>query len=268
MFKSLLCAFVFCVMAYPAQAADLQQYETAQASWTQTLEQFVDDQGRTDFRALAENADDLTHFVRFIESASPASNPELFTTQDEVLAYHLNAYNALAMYGVISENIPADFDSFFKRLRFFKFRSVVIGGQKTSLQDYENDVIRLFGEPRVHFALNCMVRDCPRLPMQPFKAETLEQQLESAAQEFFNKDKHIRVDANKRILYVSKILDFYTEDFVSSGEDKELLNYVNRYASMKVPKGYKVKFIDYDWTINQQPKQLVGTRFDSNAQLN
>lgn len=268
MVKSLFCAFVLCVMASSMQAADLQQYEAAQASWARTLKQFVDEQGRTDFRALAEESDDLARFVRFIESASPASHPELFTTQDEVLAYHLNAYNALAMYGVISENIPADFDSFFKRLRFFKFRSVVIGGQKTSLQDYENNVIRLFGEPRVHFALNCMVRDCPRLPMQPFKAETLEQQLERAAQAFFNKDKHIRVDANKRILYVSKILDFYTEDFVPSGKAKDLLGYVNGYAKMKVPADYQVKFIDYDWTINQQPKPLTDRLSDSSAQLN
>jgi len=184
------------------------------------------------------------------------------------LAYHLNAYNALAMYGVISENIPADFDSFFKRLSFFKFRSVVIGGQKTSLQNYENDVIRLFGEPRVHFALNCMVRDCPRLPMQPFNGETLEQQLESATQEFFDKAKHIRVDEYKRILYVSKILDFYTEDFVPSGKAKDLLGYVNGYAKMKVPADYRVKFIDYNWTINQQPEQLAGASFDTNEQLN
>jgi Protein of unknown function, DUF547 len=268
MFKSLLCAFVLCVMASPMQAADLQQYEAAQASWARTLEQFVDEQGRTDFRSLAEDAEDLFLFVGFIESTSPASNPELFATQDDVLAYHLNAYNALAMYGVINENIPADFDSFFKRLSFFKFRSVVIGGQKTSLQDYENDVIRLLDEPRVHFALNCMVRDCPRLPMQRFNGEILEYQLESATQEFFNKAKHIRVDEDKRILYVSKILDFYTEDFVPSGKTIDLLGYVNAYTKMNVPADYRVKFIDYDWTINQQPKQLAGVSSDSSAQLN
>ncbi len=244
-------------MIYPAQATDLQQYELAQASWARTLEQFVDGQGRTDFLALAENADDLAHFVLFIESTSPASNPELFTTPGEVLAYHLNAYNALAMYGAIRENIPADFDSFFKRLSFFKFRSVVTGGQETPLQDYESDVIQLFGEPRVHFALNCMVRDCPRLPIQPFKAETLRQQLEHVTQEFFNEAKHMRVDENRCIQYVSKILDFYTEDFVPSGKAKDLFGYVYGYAKMKVPADYRIKFIDYDWTINQQPKQLA-----------
>jgi len=63
------------------------------------------------------------------------------------------------MYGVISKYIPVDFDSFFKQLSFFKLRLVVVGGQKTSLQDCENNVIRLLGEPRIHFSLNCMERD-------------------------------------------------------------------------------------------------------------
>lgn len=256
MFKALFCAFLLMLAAYPLQASDREQYDIALQSWARVLTSFVDEQGRTDFIALAENADDLDHFVRFIESTSPASTPDLFVTPDDVMAYHINAYNALAMYGVISEGIPSDFDSFFKRLRFFKFRSVVIGGEKTSLQDYENDVIRPLGEARAHFALNCMVRDCPRLPQQPFKAETLEQQLESATQEFFNKQKHLRVDDKKSTVHVSGILKFYTGDFVASGKKSDLPQYINRFRETKIPVDYRVKFIDYDWTINQQPKSM------------
>ncbi|MEH6358484.1 MAG: DUF547 domain-containing protein [Pseudomonadales bacterium] len=257
MFKRFICMFFLAVIAYPAMATSHEDYQTALASWSRTLQLYVDERGRTDFRALASDSDDLSQFVSFVESTSPASHPDLFATEDEVLAYHINAYNALAMYGVISEDIPSDFDGFFKRLSFFKLRSVVIGGEKTSLYDYENKVIRPLDEPRVHFALNCMVRDCPRLPQEAFQANTLEQQLEVAAQEFFNKDKHIRIDADKRTLYVSKILDFYTEDFVPSGKVRDLTEYVNRYAKMMVPEDYRVKFIDYNWTINQQPAALT-----------
>ena len=253
MFKRFICVFMLSIVAYPVMAANHDEYQAALAGWSRTLQNFVDEQGRTDFKALASNTDDLRRFVDFIETTSPASHPQLFATADEALAYHINAYNALAMYGVISEEIPKDFDGFFKRLRFFKLRSVVIGGRKTSLYDYENKVIRPLEEPRVHFALNCMVRDCPRLPQQPFLADMLEQQLETAAMEFFAKEKHIRIDAEKRILYVSKILDFYTEDFVSSGNARDLAEYVNQYAKMAIPEGYRVKFINYDWTINQQP---------------
>lgn len=257
MLKRFVCVFLLAVIAYPAMATNHEDYQTALASWSRTLQLYVDEQGRTDFLALASDNDDLRQFVSFVESTSPASHPDLFATEDEVLAYHINAYNALAMYGVINEDIPSDFDGFFKRLSFFKLRSVVIGGKKTSLYDYENKVIRPLQEPRVHFALNCMVRDCPRLPQEVFQADMLEQQLDTAAQEFFNKDKHIRIDADKRTVFVSKILDFYTEDFVTSGKVSDLTEYVNRYAKMMVPESYRVKFIDYNWTINQQPAVLT-----------
>ncbi len=254
MLKSFLGALLLFAAFHAVQAADRDQYEIAIEHWAQVLETYVDEQGRTDFAALAENADDLRHFVGFIEGTSPASHPALFPTENDVLAFHINAYNALAMYGVIGEGIPVDFDSFFKRLRFFKFRSVVIGGEETSLQDYENGVIRPLGEDRAHFALNCMVRDCPRLPQQPFQAETLEQQLENAAHEFFSKPVHLRVDDKKRTVYVSEILKFYTADFVESGKKRDLVPYINRFREPKIPVDYRVKFIDYDWTINQQPR--------------
>ena len=235
------------------QAADQQNYDDALTSWSQVLSGFVDNQGRTDFIALSQRPEPLEHFVSFIGQVSPDSHPQLFPESADVLAYHINAYNALAMYGVIKRDIPADFDSFFKRLRFFKFRKVIIGGAETSLQDYENDVIRPLGDERAHFALNCMVRDCPRLPRKPFKAEVLDNQLEALAVEFFNKPKHLRIDYERHIVFVSAILRFYTEDFVPLGSRDDLLIYINRYRDSKIPADYQVKFMDYDWTINQQP---------------
>ena len=221
--------------------------------WNYVLQNYVDDEGRTDFRALANDRQALDQYVEFVANISPKNNPELFQNTDHVLAYHINTYNALAMHGVIERGIPEGFNSFFKRASFFKFHKVMIGGETTSLYDYENKVIRPLGEARVHFVLNCMVRDCPRLPREPFLADTLETQLESASREFFSKDKHIRIDHDKKQLWLSEILDFYTEDFVGKNRSQLLIDYVNDFIDEPVPEDYRVKFIDYDWTINQQP---------------
>jgi len=229
-------------------------YESALEAWQRTLQRFVDEQGRTDFIALADDLDDLKVFVEFVGAASPKSHPDLFPNREDVLAYHANAYNALAMMGVIERKIPSNFSSFFKRASFFKFRSVVIGGKKTNLYDYENKVIRPLDEPRMHFVLNCMVRDCPRLPMDIFTAEQLEQQLESATLEFFASEQHLRIDAEKRVVRVSSILKFYTKDFVESGKAKDVGTYISRYIDDDVSDGYDIKFIKYDWTINQRPR--------------
>jgi len=230
-----------------------EAYKAALKNWEQVLHQYVNEAGQTDFIALAKSPEKLKKYIEFLSRVSPHSHKYLFKNQDEVLVYHLNTYNALAMYGVIDEGIPADFDGFFKRLSFFKLRDVVIGGKTTSLYDYENDVIRFLGEPRIHFALNCMVRDCPRLPQVPFDAVRLEEQLSELTWQFFNKDKHLRIDHENKVVFVSEILDFYTEDFVASGKTQDLLGYINQYRKSPIPSDYQVKFIDYDWTINQQP---------------
>jgi hypothetical protein len=238
--------------AQPASAAPATLAE-ALDFWSNALTRFVDEQGRTDFDALAADRNALDEFVAYVESVSPATAPELFPRSADVLAYHLNAYNALVMRGVIDEGITDGFTSFLKRQSFFRLRKVTVGGRSMSLSTYENEVIRPLREPRVHFALNCMVRSCPRLPQTAFSADELEAQLEAAAREFFNDPRNVRVDAAAREVWLSSILDFYTEDFAPDGKRESLTAYVNRYRDEPVDSKLTVKFIPYDWTLNRQP---------------
>ena len=214
---------------------------------------FVDEQGRVDFEALAANRTSLDELVAWVERVSPATSPELFPRRADVLAYHLNAYNALAMRGVIDESIADGFTSFLKRQKFFRLRKVTVGGRSLSLSAYENDVIRPLGEPRVHFALNCMARSCPRLPQAPFRADMLEAQLEAAAREFLNDPRNVRVDTAAREAWLSELLDFYAADFAPDGKRETLIGFVNRYRQEPIDRGFAVRVIPYDWSLNRQP---------------
>ena len=238
---------------YLATASANVAYEQAIETWRGILSEYVDEQGRTDFKRLATMPADLNQVVSVLQTFGPNTAPDYFDTEEKVLAYHINTYNALAMHGVIDEGIPKAFNSFFKRAGFFRFRKVTLDGDETNLYDYENKVIRKFNEPRIHFALNCMVKDCPRLPQEPFEADTLDEQLERGATEFFSKDVHFFRNPDKKEVWVSEILDFYTEDFAASGKTQALIPYINRYLDDKIPTDWRVKFINYDWTINQQP---------------
>jgi hypothetical protein len=228
----------------PAEARDL---------WSHVVTRFVDDQGRTNFDALAAERTELDEFVAYVERVSPATAPELFPRRADVLAYHLNAYNALAMRGVIDEGVTDGFNSLLKRQLFFRWRKVTVGGRSMSLSAYENEVIRPLGEPRVHFALNCMVRSCPRLPQSAFNADELEAQLDAAAREFLNDARNVRVDAAAREVWLSAIFDFYTQDFAPDRKRQGLIEYVNRYRSEPIDAGHTVRFMPYDWTLNRQP---------------
>ena len=84
------------------------------------LTRFVDDAGRTDFEGLAQDHDALIRYVEWLAKHGPRSTPAEFASAEAVLVYHINAYNALAMDGVIERGIPRNFSNFFKRAGFFR----------------------------------------------------------------------------------------------------------------------------------------------------
>ena len=93
--------------------APADEYAAAVDDWASVLSTYVDDQGRTDFIRLANDPGKLATYVQVVADYGPNTHPEDFTERETVLAYHINTYNALAMYGVIDEGIPKNFGSFF-----------------------------------------------------------------------------------------------------------------------------------------------------------
>lgn len=218
-------------------------------AWAKVLHKYVNDQGQTDFEGLKANPENLHIFVEFVSRVSPMNKPELFKTKEERMAYYLNSYNALSMYNVIDSDIPETLSGA-RKIGFFYFKKMIIGGEKMSLYSYENDIIRALGDERIHFALNCMAAGCPRLPRKPFTAKGLERELLAGAKLFFNEERNVKVDNEKKIVWLSEILDFFPEDF--AGKAPNLIAYANKYRTKKsqLPENYKVEFIPYDWTVN------------------
>ena len=219
-------------------------------AWARVLEKYVDAQGRVDFAGVARNRTELDRFVAYVYDVGPNNHPERFPTSDHVLAFHLNAYNALALHNVIEAGIPSTLDGV-RKVNFFYLRKVRVGGEAISLYDYENQVIRALGDARVHLALNCMSVGCPRLPREPFLGERLGEQLDRESTFFFNEVRNVQVDDTRRLVKFSEILRFYTADFLASAPS--LAVFVNRYRASTVPEAYAVDFLVYDWTINRQP---------------
>jgi len=252
---SMLVAFLAvaaCPTVVPPPAATVAGRDPQEA-WASVLERYVDDQGRVDFQGVAADRGDLDTYVAWVARVSPASNPELFPTQADRNAYYLNSYNALAMYNVLDAGIPETLEGL-RKVPFFFFRQVQIGGERMSLHAYEADVIRPTGEERAHFALNCMAAGCPQLPREPFTAAALDAELDREAREFFAEERNLSLDPGRRVVRISEILSFYTQDFLQDAPS--LVAYVNRYRPTPIPEGYEVEFIDYDWRINNQPKNL------------
>lgn len=232
---------------YSPAVARAQDAE-ALSAWSRVLSTFVNDRGEVDFRRLAKEPEDLNAFVNYIAKVSPESAPALFPTRESRLAYHINAYNALSMYNVIDSGIPNSLSGV-RKVWFFVFKRFPVGGRAMSLYVYENDVIRPMGDERVHFALNCMAVGCPRLPAAPFTAQDLDKQLDREARRFFAEPRNLELVPATKTVRLSGILKFYKEDFLRHSPG--LIAYVNQYSPGKIPEGYQVEFIDYDWTVNE-----------------
>ncbi len=228
-----------------------------EALWTKVLTRHVDDAGRVDFSALRGDHADLDRVVAFVVAADPVSQPQRFPDRQSRLAFYINAYNALAMHGVIAAGVPESLGGLTK-LTFFYLRTFTVSGRSISLYKFENDVIRPLGEERVHFALNCMVVSCPRLPRVAFSAAGLDEQLDAAARAFIGDTRNVWVDHARREVWLSAIFDFYTQDFLAHAPS--LIAYVNRYRAAPVPSDFKVRFLEYHWTVNHRKWAFVRSR--------
>jgi hypothetical protein len=241
-------AMVGCAISVPPPVTPAEGPAVARQAWARLLAERVDESGRIDFAGIAREPRDLEVFVSWLAAVSPRSAPGRFPGREAVLAYSINAYNALAMYNVIRAGLPPELGSI--KVRFFYRDRLLVGGEKISLYRLENSIIRPLREPRVHFALNCMVRGCPRLPRVPFDAATLDSQLDGAARLFFGDSRNVELDPGRRTVRFNEILRFYAKDFLEKAPS--LIAYANRYRLPLIPADWKVEFLPYDWTLNQQ----------------
>jgi len=245
------------LLACAAVSAAAAEAPPDTALYQAVLEEYVRADGRVDYAGLRKNLGKLDRFVAQIACVSPASAPELFPSREARLAYWLNTYNALVLWAFAKE-YPG------KRLRlkgllgralFFYRKKFRAGGVSLSLAAIENRIIRKqFGEPRIHFALVCASTSCPRLSRTPYTAANLEALLEEQTRRFLNEDRNVRIETESRTVTLSKLFDWYGEDFGNGQE--EILAFVARYR----PDGevietgkWRIRYFAYDWSPNDIP---------------
>jgi hypothetical protein len=185
-------------------------------------------------------------YLDYLENADPDS----LATRDEKLAFWINAYNALAIKGVLD---GLSTGSFLSRLRFFS-TDHRLAGRQIDLDDLEHEIIIPFAEPRVHFAIVCASSSCPKLRSEAYVADRLEQQLELNTRAFINNQTKNRIDKTHRTARISKIFDWYADDF--EAHSTTVQQYLGQYVDdPEIAQGlrndeYQVWYLDYDWSLN------------------
>jgi hypothetical protein len=126
-----------------------------------------------------------------------------------------------------------------------------------SLDDIEHGLIRpIFKDPRIHFAVNCAAIGCPPLADFAFVGSKLQTQLDTVSSKALSNKRYAVVDGGK--LRVTKIMDWYGEDFTKEGWEPVAESIPKWVAprSTEAVRAYvqkgdpKLGFLDYDWSLN------------------
>ena len=245
----LLFALVSSIMT--GRAAEFDQQH---ARFAKVLSEFVKD-SRVNYAALKAKPDDLGAYLDAVAAVSEAEFKKW--NRNDQLALLLNLYNAQT-FGLVIDNYPLKSirDIGVLPLAAWKKKIVRLWGNTTTLSALENDIIRKdYPErPDIHFALVCGAKGCPPLRSEPYVGARLAAQLADQGRQFLaDRDKN-RVDAAAKVVYLSKIFDWFEGDFKKNAGSATA--YAQKFFPAGTPNltGFKVKHTDYDWALNEQGK--------------
>jgi len=186
------------------------------------------------------------------------------------MAFWINAYNLLTLRAIV-DHYPIR-GSLFSRSPRNSIRQIDgvwttlkwrTAGREVTLDQIEHGILRPeFGDARVHMAVNCASKGCPPLRGEPYSGANLDRQLDEAARRYLASPAGARVSGDR--LLVSRIFEWYGDDFVEQyaamhpgtgrPAERAIQGFVEKYgpaeAAAAAKAGSAVRFLDYDWSLN------------------
>jgi hypothetical protein len=263
---------LFAIVTWGASASSAAAAEPAYlAAWGELLEQHTQSVTGTvgttvDYAAL--NSVSNPRWKALVRALATTPAPR---GQSEELALWINAYNVLAIDTVL-RNYPVDsirdVGSLFRPV--WKHEAGTVAGRTVSLHEVEHEILRKLREPRIHAAIVCASTSCPSLRRTPFSADDIEAQLDDAMRRWLaspslaspslastslaSTSKGLRIDRPAKRISVSKIFDWFEEDFERIGGVRAV---VTKYGPESDrgwlaanAAGATLEFFDYDWSLN------------------
>jgi len=240
------------------------------------LNNFVDDKGMVDYKALKRKKLELKKLLDEFDELDP--NVYNSWPKEDKIAFWLNAHN-IQMLKIITDNYPIESSRIHRlfwpptSIRHIKgiwsnYKFIVMDEEFTLSEIEQRFFRQKFDEPRVFFAISHASFSSPTLRNEPYYGHKLYEQLDDQAKKFLSDPGGFRIDRNEQTVYLSAILQatWYGKDFISKyGTDKKfkdqqpstraVLNLATNYIpqqdiSFLEVENYSVKYITYDWRLN------------------
>ena len=180
--------------------------------------------------------------------------------QNQKKAFLINVYNILTIRAILEfyplRSVMEKVDRTRLGFHFWKDTSVWIGQKAFSLDYIEHSILRKMSDPRIHFALVCAAKSCPRLLNASYEFVRINDQLQLATKEFFAAKSNFQVNHSEQSVFLSALMEWYGVDFGQN--EQEILTLLEKFlpASMQDdlqrPLGeYRiVEYLPYDWSLN------------------
>ena len=201
------------------------------------LSQHVVD-GKVDYAAVKQDP----RLTRFVQDIAQFDYTKL--GRKEQKAYLINVYNLLVIDKIVEAYPIASVQ---ESGTFFTRETITVAGVKTSLTEFEKEqILKPFGDGRLHFVLVCGAIGCPPITNFAYTPENLNAKLDAQTKKALNDPSFISVEGNQ--INISKIFEWYSTDF---GVNKTArVNFINKYRTKRISSSAKFRYLDYDWSIN------------------
>jgi hypothetical protein len=208
------------------------------------LENNITEDGVVNYKGIMKERATLDAYIAYIK----ATSPEEKWSDDKTKAFYINVYNAYTIL-LILDNYPLK--SIMKISKRGKDawhqKFVVVGGETFSLNDIEHQILRKkYSDPRIHVGVNCASFSCPPIANFAFTEANVETELERLMKKFINDPARNRITSKK--ITLSKVFEWYKGDFTKNGS---LVTYINGYTEVELTKKTKVRYLEYNWNLNE-----------------
>lgn len=292
--KNLLFLFiavaVFFVMFLPKQSTgdsgdnpntgSITDFDHSHTIYAELLEKYVEN-GKVDYKGFIASGEKFQRYLDQLASVSEEDFKEW--SREEKLAFWINSYNAFTIEAII-DNYPIERNFGLSALIYPKnsIRQIEgvwdelkfsAAGRYVTLGEIEHEILRKeFNEPRIHAAIVCASIGCPDLMDEPYVPDRIDRQLTRASESFVNNpEKGVNIDMSGRNVSLSKIFNWFGEDFVpvygtseyfkgKNENERAVLNFVRKHLNSEedrqflISSDFSLSYMDYDWSLNELKK--------------
>jgi hypothetical protein len=213
-------------------------------------------EGKVDYRAWKK--EDMSVFQKYVKDLGECVVADMRSSDQK--AFWINAYNALAIYGVL-QNLPDNpwrvkFFSIKKVPGFFDVVTYKVAGENLTLDQIRaKKLVERFQDARIHCVLVVPAVSAPAAQSEVIRGEDVEDTIDYLTKLFLSDFRKNNLNGREGILYLSEIFSWYEGDFVTR-KGMSIVDFVIPFMSgaartyLEWNKTLPVKYMPYSWGLN------------------